>query len=162
MGYDHSMEFTDHWWENIYNNALSATTIQDGEEQNSPGIHQRKKTEKKKRIGSDNLYEACEGRTAHKGARHGLQLSAKLHRLEQQEKMLLQRNNNSFMEDSACQVVDKSEAEKSEKESHLSEQSLSEGHLSSDRGYDYSNDVKTRKSEQKTKKCKKKRFKDSK
>ncbi|KAG8240704.1 G patch domain-containing protein 4, variant 2 [Homalodisca vitripennis] len=66
MGYDHSMEFTDHWWENIYNNALSATTIQDGEEQNSPGIHQRKKTEKKKRIGSDNLYEACEGRTAHK------------------------------------------------------------------------------------------------
>uniref|UniRef100_A0A1B6G7T1 G patch domain-containing protein 4 n=1 Tax=Cuerna arida TaxID=1464854 RepID=A0A1B6G7T1_9HEMI len=168
VGYNHSIEFTDRWWENIYNTALSTTTIQDVEE-NKIAVevhHKKKKKRKKNPEGSENLYEACEGRTAHKGARHGLQLSAKLHRLEQQEKMLLQGKNNSFMEVSAHQVVDKSEAEKSEKESHLCKQSLSEGdglnNVSSDRGYDSSNYIKTIESEQRTKKCKRKRHKDSK
>uniref|UniRef100_A0A1I8NT84 G patch domain-containing protein 4 n=1 Tax=Stomoxys calcitrans TaxID=35570 RepID=A0A1I8NT84_STOCA len=37
----------------------------------------------------EELFKACGGRTAHKGARHGLKLSGKLARLEQQEKELL-------------------------------------------------------------------------
>lgn len=40
------------------------------------------------------LLEACEFRTAHKGARHGLKLSGKLARLAEQDKMLLEKLNN--------------------------------------------------------------------
>ncbi|XP_061393861.1 G patch domain-containing protein 4 [Musca vetustissima] len=37
----------------------------------------------------EELFKACGGRTAHKGARHGLKLSGKLARIEQQENELL-------------------------------------------------------------------------
>ncbi|KAJ2938348.1 hypothetical protein O0L34_g13270 [Tuta absoluta] len=37
----------------------------------------------------EELFAACEGRTAHKGARHGLRALGKLARIEQQEKKLL-------------------------------------------------------------------------
>ncbi|XP_029928779.1 G patch domain-containing protein 4 [Myripristis murdjan] len=37
------------------------------------------------KLSDDDLMKACGGRTAHKGARHGLTMSAKLARLEQQE-----------------------------------------------------------------------------
>lgn len=39
----------------------------------------------------DELFNACGGRTAHKGARHGLTLSGKLSRLAQQDNLLLQK-----------------------------------------------------------------------
>ncbi|TDG52327.1 hypothetical protein AWZ03_001157 [Drosophila navojoa] len=37
----------------------------------------------------EQLFQACGGRTAHKGARHGLKLSGKLARIEQQEREML-------------------------------------------------------------------------
>nr|NP_651851.1 uncharacterized protein Dmel_CG15561 [Drosophila melanogaster]AAF57130.2 uncharacterized protein Dmel_CG15561 [Drosophila melanogaster] len=37
------------------------------------------------------LFKACGGRTAHKGARHGLKLSGKIARLEQQEREMLEK-----------------------------------------------------------------------
>ncbi|XP_018329020.1 G patch domain-containing protein 4 [Agrilus planipennis] len=39
----------------------------------------------------EELLAACEGRTAHKGARHGIKQSGKLSRIEKQEKMLLKK-----------------------------------------------------------------------
>uniref|UniRef100_A0A1B0DAS3 G patch domain-containing protein 4 n=1 Tax=Phlebotomus papatasi TaxID=29031 RepID=A0A1B0DAS3_PHLPP len=39
----------------------------------------------------EELFNACGGRTAHKGARHGLTLSGKLSRLAQQDNLLLQK-----------------------------------------------------------------------
>ncbi|KAL8184316.1 UNVERIFIED_CONTAM: G patch domain-containing protein 4 [Gekko kuhli] len=42
-----------------------------------------------RRLTDEELVEACGGRTAHKGARHGLTMSAKLARLEEQEKAFL-------------------------------------------------------------------------
>ncbi|KAH8308317.1 hypothetical protein KR059_010523 [Drosophila kikkawai] len=39
----------------------------------------------------EELFKACGGRTAHKGARHGLKLSGKIARLEQQERELLEK-----------------------------------------------------------------------
>ncbi|XP_032525461.2 G patch domain-containing protein 4 [Danaus plexippus] len=39
----------------------------------------------------EELFAACQGRTAHKGARHGLRALGKLARIEQQEKMLLKQ-----------------------------------------------------------------------
>nr|XP_023656950.1 G patch domain-containing protein 4 [Paramormyrops kingsleyae]XP_023656951.1 G patch domain-containing protein 4 [Paramormyrops kingsleyae]XP_023656952.1 G patch domain-containing protein 4 [Paramormyrops kingsleyae] len=41
------------------------------------------------RLSDEDLLKACGGRTAHKGARHGLRMSAKLARLKQQEKEFL-------------------------------------------------------------------------
>ncbi|XP_002136877.1 G patch domain-containing protein 4 [Drosophila pseudoobscura] len=39
----------------------------------------------------EELFKACGGRTAHKGARHGLKLSGKLARIEQQEREMLEK-----------------------------------------------------------------------
>ncbi|CRK96361.1 CLUMA_CG009778, isoform A [Clunio marinus] len=39
----------------------------------------------------EELFKACGGRTAHKGARHGLKLSGKLQRIADQEKALLEK-----------------------------------------------------------------------
>lgn len=41
------------------------------------------------RISDEQLFEACGGLTAHKAARHGLKMSGKLKRLEEQETQLL-------------------------------------------------------------------------
>jgi hypothetical protein len=37
------------------------------------------------------LFKICEGRTAHKGARHGLKMNGKLARIQEQEKLELQK-----------------------------------------------------------------------
>ncbi|NXD17798.1 GPTC4 protein, partial [Nothocercus nigrocapillus] len=42
-----------------------------------------------RRLTDEELIRACGGRTAHKGARHGLTMSAKLARLEEQERAFL-------------------------------------------------------------------------
>ncbi|XP_031328324.1 G patch domain-containing protein 4-like [Photinus pyralis] len=47
----------------------------------------------------EDLFAACGGRTAHKGARHGCKLSGKLSRLEMQEKILLKKLNNVSISD---------------------------------------------------------------
>lgn len=46
-----------------------------------------KSMKKSTALTDEELFAACGGRTAHKGARHGLKLSAKLARLEEQESM---------------------------------------------------------------------------
>lgn len=46
-------------------------------------------------ISDEALFTACEGRTAHKGARHGLSLSGKLARLEEQDRVLLEKLKNN-------------------------------------------------------------------
>lgn len=48
-------------------------------------------------LSDEDLFKACRGRTAHKGARHGLNLTGKLQRIAEQEKVLLEkmkRNQN--------------------------------------------------------------------
>jgi len=42
-------------------------------------------------LSDEDLFRACNGRTAHKGARHGLNLSGKLQRIAEQEKLLLEK-----------------------------------------------------------------------
>lgn len=42
-------------------------------------------------ISDEDLFKACGGRTAHKGARHGLNLSGKLKRIAEQERILLEK-----------------------------------------------------------------------
>uniref|UniRef100_A0A1L8DAL3 G patch domain-containing protein 4 n=1 Tax=Nyssomyia neivai TaxID=330878 RepID=A0A1L8DAL3_9DIPT len=46
-------------------------------------------------LNDEELFKACGGRTAHKGARHGLTLSGKLARLAEQDNILLQKMSES-------------------------------------------------------------------
>lgn len=52
-------------------------------------------------VSDEELFKACGGRTAHKGARHGLKLSGKLKRIEQQEQELVDKLRSSTIEDSS-------------------------------------------------------------
>lgn len=74
-----------------YGNFLKTCTLNNGQttpEENAP--EGKKET---RRIGEElsdeQLFAACGGRTAHKGARHGLKLSGKLARIARQEALLL-------------------------------------------------------------------------
>ncbi|XP_010132659.1 PREDICTED: G patch domain-containing protein 4, partial [Buceros rhinoceros silvestris] len=71
----------------------SATLTACGEESTKlPGGSESSEEEEKldlssaRRLTDEELMRACGGRTAHKGARHGLTMSAKLARLEEQER----------------------------------------------------------------------------
>ncbi|KAF2888775.1 hypothetical protein ILUMI_17398 [Ignelater luminosus] len=145
IGHDSSEQFTNNWWEKLYNNAannVNVSTAANGNVQvnvsdpdgveittknyslknlkknNSSGLEYGtfRKTSKLTENGivdldnnycdvptysntktdlcpltDEELFAACGGRTAHKGARHGLTLNGKLSRLEKQEKLLLKR-----------------------------------------------------------------------
>ncbi|XP_034660129.1 G patch domain-containing protein 4 [Drosophila subobscura] len=68
----------------------------------------------------EELFKACGGRTAHKGARHGLKLSGKLARIEQQEREMLeqlQSKQKSRLDEEATQK--KKKRDKTEKTQEL-------------------------------------------
>ncbi|XP_038018080.1 G patch domain-containing protein 4 [Motacilla alba alba] len=73
----------------------SATLTARGEEAVTASSESSQEEEEKldlssvRRLTDEELVQACGGRTAHKGARHGLTMSAKLARLEEQERAFL-------------------------------------------------------------------------
>lgn len=85
---------------NGYQNFLQSATLTNlgGEIENPDKIDVNDiEVTKVKVLTDEELFKACGGRTAHKGARHGLKLSGKLSRIEQQEaellaKMMAKRN----------------------------------------------------------------------
>nr|XP_022909817.1 G patch domain-containing protein 4 [Onthophagus taurus] len=58
-------------------------------------------------LSDEELFAACAGRTAHKGARHGLKLSGKLDRLAKHEQMLLKKFQNVSLNDEKCEIEKK-------------------------------------------------------
>ncbi|XP_049882840.1 G patch domain-containing protein 4 [Pectinophora gossypiella] len=63
-----------------------------GESQEKVGESESEEENEKRdvfKLTDEELFAACEGRTAHKGARHGLKATGKLARIAQQEQMLL-------------------------------------------------------------------------
>ncbi|KAH0553606.1 G patch domain-containing protein 4 [Cotesia glomerata] len=75
----------------VYGNFVKTSTLEGSKEVQSAA--QKKLSAKKDDpvmfkdfiVDDDKLFKACGGRTAHKGARHGLKLSGKLARIQQQE-----------------------------------------------------------------------------
>ncbi|XP_054637139.1 G patch domain-containing protein 4 [Dunckerocampus dactyliophorus] len=63
------------------------------------------------------LMKACGGRTAHKGARHGLTMSAKLARLEQQEAEFMAKYGKKTIEERPNHVVEEPQSKKKKKKS---------------------------------------------
>ncbi|KAJ8959101.1 hypothetical protein NQ318_022358 [Aromia moschata] len=158
VGHVAGEQFTNNWWEKLFNNAADNLDVNIDENQvkmktksddsveittQSYSIKQLKKnkhlhygsfirTEKLTDGGVENynvtpfdepepikpfqtltdeeLLAACGGRTAHKGARHGLKLTGKLSRIEKQEKMLLRKMKKVSLSD--------------EKEQHSAEKKL--------------------------------------
>uniref|UniRef100_A0A673N471 G patch domain-containing protein 4 n=1 Tax=Sinocyclocheilus rhinocerous TaxID=307959 RepID=A0A673N471_9TELE len=142
MGHKEGEQFSLHWWDHVFNKALSGLVVESGQngvvkksDDSNDGLISNKKPRKaqqaksmlygstllsgeekpEKNSDSDDsssssededqkldlssttklsdadLLEACGGRTAHKGARHGLTMSAKLARLEQQEQEFMNK-----------------------------------------------------------------------
>lgn len=115
---------------NIYDNFLQAATLTNlgGEVENPNKIDAGDiEVTKIKILTDEELFKACGGRTAHKGARHGLKLSGKLARIEKQEeelvaKMLAKRNGveeskKIFKEETTQKKVKKTKSENFEQES---------------------------------------------
>lgn len=139
LGHDIAKDFTNNWWDNVYNNASKNIEIKkdEGNEvkmnlKNGESVEISTKTysvrdfkknndklaygtflrtsqlttkgvvdfenvpeapipQKVVNLTDDELFAACGGRTAHKGARHGIKQSGKLSRIDKQEKLLLKR-----------------------------------------------------------------------
>ncbi|XP_023035412.1 G patch domain-containing protein 4 isoform X2 [Drosophila willistoni] len=73
----------------------------------------------------EELFKACGGRTAHKGARHGLKLSGKLARLEQQEQEMLEKlqgKQTPAVEAKLKETPKKKKKQKKEKNEDLQEE----------------------------------------
>ncbi|XP_032805594.2 G patch domain-containing protein 4 [Petromyzon marinus] len=87
----------------LYGNFVKAATLTSGEEVRDEKESSEVETSSSEdedakldlssttRMTDEQLLRACGGRTAHKGARHGVNMSAKLARLEQQEREFLSR-----------------------------------------------------------------------
>ncbi|XP_006943136.4 G patch domain-containing protein 4 [Felis catus] len=133
VGHDPAKEFTDHWWNELFNKTAAGLVVETGQD----GVrirHLSKETTRRNRPKPNLLYQkfvktatltsggeqpdkdveshsdddsqgskppkiltdemllqACEGRTAHKAARLGITMKAKLARLEAQEQAFLAR-----------------------------------------------------------------------
>ncbi|KAJ8946797.1 hypothetical protein NQ314_008781 [Rhamnusium bicolor] len=107
VGHNASEQFTNNWWEKLFNNAAKNIDVEVDEENqikmkvrltesgienyNVSPIKAPEPLSSFQVLTDDELFAACGGRTAHKGARHGIKLSGKLSRIEKQEKMLLKK-----------------------------------------------------------------------
>ncbi|XP_005622756.1 G patch domain-containing protein 4 isoform X1 [Canis lupus familiaris] len=133
VGHDPAKEFTDHWWDELFNRTAASLVVEAGQDgvrikrlsketgrHNHPKpnlLYQKfvktatltsggEKPDKDLESHSDDdnqepkppkiltdemLLQACEGRTAHRAARHGITMKAKLARLEAQEQAFLAR-----------------------------------------------------------------------
>ncbi|XP_058165868.1 G patch domain-containing protein 4 isoform X2 [Dasypus novemcinctus] len=102
VGHDPAKEFTNHWWNELFNKTAANLIVETGQMATltSGGEKPDKDLEscseddnqgpKPPKILTDEmLLQACEGRTAHKAARLGITMKAKLARLEAQEQAFL-------------------------------------------------------------------------
>lgn len=108
-----------------YKEFIKTSTLKDG--LNVQEINEKSATDTKLQIGFDSLmisdeelFKACGGRTAHKGARHGLNLSGKLARIAKQEEELsltsivASDNNNKKKTRTKKKIIDKEKFVKDE------------------------------------------------
>ncbi|CAB4055809.1 unnamed protein product [Lepeophtheirus salmonis] len=116
VGHDQAKEFTDHWWARAYDKAakeikvehnddgskeekkalysgfIKSATLNDGaltsipKEEEAEGSNERNSI---KVLSDEELFAACDGLTAHMGARHGHSMSAKYKRLAELDKQLM-------------------------------------------------------------------------
>uniref|UniRef100_A0A4W2FUH5 G patch domain-containing protein 4 n=1 Tax=Bos indicus x Bos taurus TaxID=30522 RepID=A0A4W2FUH5_BOBOX len=104
VGHDPAKEFTNHWWNDLFNKTAAnlvvetrqtATLTSSGEKPDkdweSCSDDDSQEPKPPNVLTDEMLLQACEGRTAHKAARLGITMKAKLARLEAQEQAFLAR-----------------------------------------------------------------------
>jgi len=78
----------------LYSHFVKSGTLEGGkmnEEEHDNGVEEVKDLSKIKTMTDEQLVEACGGRTAHKGARYGHNMSAKLKRIQESESLYLEK-----------------------------------------------------------------------
>ncbi|KAK0093286.1 hypothetical protein PV326_013906 [Microctonus aethiopoides] len=113
-----------------YGSFVKTSTLENGKVTKDPNYMEEKfesseKISQQFMLNDEDLFKACGGRTAHKGARHGLTLNGKLARIERQEQELLKMMNAQNNSADWIQVENKRKKKKKnsekmdvEKESH--------------------------------------------
>lgn len=189
VGHDPAKEFTDHWWNELFNRtaaSLVVDTKQDGVQirrlskettrQNHPKpnmLYQKfvktatltsdgEKPDKDLESCSDDdnqepqpskiltdemLLQACEGRTAHKAARHGITMKAKLARLEAQEQAFLAQLKGQ--DPGVSQLQTESKPLKKKKKKQKEEEEATATERNADKEYPECTDQSIRKSKKK-------------
>ncbi|XP_068963689.1 G patch domain-containing protein 4 isoform X1 [Petaurus breviceps papuanus] len=94
----------------LYGHFIKSATLTSGGEKAEKQSEQSSEDEASppaKILTDEELIRACEGRTAHKGARHGLTMKAKLARLEEQERAFLAqyKGQNAGVPDSPAEDI---------------------------------------------------------
>ncbi|XP_054419355.1 G patch domain-containing protein 4 isoform X2 [Pteronotus mesoamericanus] len=102
VGHDPAKEFTNHWWNELFNKTAASlvvetkqmATLTSGGEKPDKDLEScsdddNPRLQPPKILTDEMLLQACEGRTAHKAARLGITMKAKLARLEAQEQAFL-------------------------------------------------------------------------
>jgi len=86
----------------LYSNFVKSGTLTGGkmevEERDEDGVVEVKDLSKLKELTDDELVAACGGRTAHKGSRHGLKMTAKLDRIAEAEREYMEKYKKKMQE----------------------------------------------------------------
>ncbi|XP_043858922.1 G patch domain-containing protein 4 [Dromiciops gliroides] len=106
----------------LYGHFIKSATLTSGGEKAEKQSEQNSEDEAPlpaKILTDEELIRACEGRTAHKGARHGLTMKAKLARLEEQERAFLAqyKGQNTGVPDSPAEDIPQKKKKKKKKKS---------------------------------------------
>jgi len=81
----------------LYGNFVKAGTLSGGHFDKEEVVYEEvKDLSKIKTLTDEDLVKACGGRTAHKGGRHGLNMNAKLSRVEQAERDYMEKFSNKL------------------------------------------------------------------
>ncbi|XP_015427233.1 PREDICTED: LOW QUALITY PROTEIN: G patch domain-containing protein 4 [Myotis davidii] len=189
VGHDPAKEFTNHWWNELFNRtaaSLVVDTKQDGVQirrlskettrQNHPKpnmLYQKfvktatltsdgekpdkdlencsdddnQEPQPSKILTDEMLLQACEGRTAHKAARHGITMKAKLARLEAQEQAFLAQLKGQ--DPGVSQLQTESKPLKKKKKKQKEEEEATATERNADKEYSKCTDQNIRKSKKK-------------
>lgn len=189
VGHDPAKEFTNHWWNDLFNKTAAnlvvetkqdgvqirrlskettrhshpkpnmlyqkfvktATLTSDGEKPDkdveSCSDDDNQEPQPPKILTDEMLLQACEGRTAHKAARHGITMKAKLARLEAQEQAFLARLKGQ--DPGTPQLQTESKALKIKKKKQKGEEETSATERNADKEYLEYTDQSIRKSKKK-------------
>jgi len=138
LGHDIVKDIAFNWWDNVFNKALDTV----GKSEKEVEVLEEKEKEKKKTYSnfvkkdevddddpedtsnsgmntlSTEMVAECEGRTAHKGARHGVYSSGKLERVKKAEREFAEKHSASIQLNS-CETKRSSDKRSNSKHSHV-------------------------------------------
>ncbi|XP_045596086.1 G patch domain-containing protein 4 isoform X2 [Procambarus clarkii] len=110
------------------------------------------------RLTDEELFKICGGRTAHKGARHGLTMTAKLARVEEQERILMQKWSTPAeqLPEEPCEAETLEKKQRKKKRQHLDVKELNKTNIEDEGPHNSIKDLKNGKTSNKRRKIQRK------